>query len=127
MLKSAIGQLYPRTELLPGAADCDLDAFLAAYRRDTTLLIWSGVVLGALVYQLSPLFTVGVPLPAAALSPARADRHASAIANSNVYLVRQLVFLLKLVAGLAWGQHPQVRAYFALRIHGADPQTWRTE
>jgi hypothetical protein len=125
LIKSAIIQLYPRTAHLPGAEDCDLDAFLAKYRRDTTALIWVGVVLGALVYQLSPLFTIGVPLPAFALSADRADQHAHAISGSNVYLVRQTVFLLKLVAGLAWGQHPGVRAHFALSPLPSDPHDWR--
>lgn len=125
MIKSAIIQLYPRTEHLPGAEDCELDTFLAQYRRDTTALIWVGVVLGALVYQLSPLFTIGVPVPAAALSAAQADRHAHAISGSTVYLVRQTVFLLKLVAGLAWGQHPGVRAHFALPPLDRDPGDWR--
>lgn len=126
LVRSAIVLLYPRTDALPGAEDCDLDTFLARYREETTRLIWVGVVFGALVFQLSPLFTVGVPLPAALLSPARADRHAHAISNSSLYLVRQTIFLVKLVAGLAWGQHPQVRSHFALAALPADPEDWRT-
>lgn len=125
LVKSAIVLLYPRTDSLPGAEDCDLDAFLEQYQRETTLLIWSGVVLGALVFQLAPLFTVGRPVPAAWLSTDLADRHAHAMAGSERYLVRQLLFLVKLVAGLAWGQHPEVRARFAQSPLRADPTDWR--
>lgn len=125
LVRSAIVQLYPRTEDLPGAEDCDLDAFLDQYRRETTLLLWTGVVLGAVVYHLAPLFTVGIPLPAFLLSEDAADRHADRIASTRVYLIRQTVFLVKLVAGLAWGRHPSVRAKFALPPLEPDPGTFR--
>lgn len=126
LVKSAIVMLYPRTESLPGAEDCDLDGFLAQYRRETTWLIWTGVVVGALVFQLAPLFTVGRPVPAAWLSADQADRHANAMAGSEQYLVRQMIFLVKLVAGLAWGQHPEVRARFSQSPLRQDPTDWRT-
>ncbi len=125
LVRSAIVLLYPRTDLLPGAEDCDLDRFLARFRRESTTLVWLGVVLGAVVFHLSPVFTVHVPLPAFLLSPDLADRHAERISNSHVYLVRQTIFLVKFAAGLAWGAHPSVRARFALAPMPADPGTWR--
>ena len=126
LVKSAIVLLYPRTEALPGAEDCDLDGFLAQYRRETTWLIWTGVVVGALVFQISPVFTVGRPVPAAWLSADLADRHANTLAGTERYLVRQMIFLVKLVAGLAWGQHPAVRERFAQSALHRDPIDWRT-
>jgi len=126
LVRSAIVLLYPRTPELPGAEDCDLDAFLAQYRRETTTLIWTGVVLGALVFHLTPILTVKIPWPAFGLSPKRADEHAHKIASTDLYLVRQLIFLVKLVAGLAWGQHPEVRRRLALPPLPSDPGTWKT-
>ena len=67
--RSAIVLLYPRTEGLPGAEDCDLDAFLERFRRETTPLMWLGVVLGAVVFHLTPFMTVFLPVPAFWLSP----------------------------------------------------------
>lgn len=119
--------LYPRTDDLPGADDCGLDAFLERYRSETTPLVWFGVVLGAVVFHLTPVFTVGVPLPAFALSPRLGDKHAHAIASTDRYVPRQAIFLLKLVAGLAWGQGAEVRARLGLRELPPDPDTWRTE
>jgi hypothetical protein len=127
LVRTAIAMLYPRTEHLPGADDCDLDAFLERFRRDSSFLLWFGVVAGAVVFHLSPLFTVFVPLPAFLLPASLADRHAHRIASTNVYLARQLVFVLKIPAGLAWGAHPAVRARFALPPLAADPGTWRTK
>lgn len=127
LVRSAIVLLYPRTEDLPGAEDCDLDAFLARYREETTPLVWLGVVLGAVVFHLTPILTVKVPLPATWLSPKRADAHANAITTTDSYVLRQAIFLVKLVAGLAWGSDPKVRAKFALAPLPADPDTWRTE
>jgi hypothetical protein len=127
LVRSAIVLLYPRTDELPGAEDCGLDAFLERYREETTPLVWFGVVLGAIVFHLTPVFTVGVPVPAFALSPRLGDKHAHAIAQTDSYVVRQAIFLLKLVAGLAWGQGAEVRARLGLRALPPDPDTWRTE
>ena len=126
LVRMAIVIMYPRTELLPGAEDCDLDAFLERFRRETSVLLWTGVVLAALVFHASPLFTVFVPLPAFLLPDALADRHANRISNSSVYLARQSIFMLKLAAGFAWGAHPEVRKRFALPPLAPDPGTWRT-
>ena len=127
LVSSAIVLLYPRTPELPGAEDCDLDAFLKRYREETTPLVWAGVVLGAIVFHFTPILTVKVPLPAFALPPKLADRHANAISATDSYLLRQAIFLVKLVAGLAWGSHPDVRKHFALPPLAADPDDWRTE
>jgi hypothetical protein len=127
LVYSAIVILYPRTESLPGAADCDLEAFLVRFRREASPLVWLGVVMGAIVFHVSPVFTVLVPLPAFMLSEELADLHASRITSTRIYLVRQVVFLVKLAAGLAWGAHPEVRQRFALPPHAPDPGTWRTK
>ncbi len=126
LVRSAIVMLYPRTEGLPGAEDCNLGPFLVRFRREAPLLIWLGVVLGALVFHLTPLFTVGVPLPAFWLPRKRADTHAHRIATFGPYLVRQAIFMVKLPAGLVWGAHPEVRKRFGLPPMDADPGTWKT-
>ncbi|MBC7173124.1 MAG: hypothetical protein H5U40_11875, partial [Polyangiaceae bacterium] len=53
------------------------------------------------------------------------DRHALRIAGTRVYLVRQAVFLLKMFAGLCWGQHPSVRRAMHLSPYAADPGSVR--
>ncbi len=125
LVRAAIVMLYPRVGDLPGAEDCDIDAFLERFRRETTGLMWLGVVLGAIVFQLTPIVTVFVPLPASLLPSELAIRHAERISTSNVYLLRQAIFLVKLVAGMVWGGHPRVRERFALPALPPDPGTWR--
>ncbi len=125
LVRTAIVILYPRTDDWPGAEDCDLDAFLERFRRESTFLMWLGVVVGAIVFHLTPVMTVFVPVPAFMLSPALADRHAHKVSSSNVYLVRQAIFLVKLPGGLVWGSHPKVRERFALRALAGDPGTFR--
>lgn len=124
LMRTAIEMLYPRTSL-PGAADCDLDPFLRKYREEATTLMFVGTLAGALVFHLSPLFTVGLPVPAFMLSKRLGDLHAQRITNNRFYLVRQSLFLLKMLAGLCWGADPKVRAAFALRPLPSDPGTWR--
>jgi hypothetical protein len=127
LVRAAIVILYPRTDRMPGAEDCDLDAFLERFRSETTVLMWLGVVVGALLFHLTPIFTVYVPLPAFMLPPGLADRHADRIGSTNIYLVRQLVSVLKIPAGLVWGADPEVRKRFAMPPLAADPGTWRTK
>ncbi len=126
LVKSALTLLFPRVEGLPGAADCELDDFLARFQAQAPGAVWLGVVAGALLFQLTPLFTIFVPLPAFLLPARWADRHAARIASSGPYLARQLIFLLKMPAGLAWGSHPAVRARLGLPPLPPDPGTWRT-
>lgn len=126
LVRSAICILYPRIDGLPGAEDCDIDAFLRRFRRDSPALMWLGVVLGAWIFHLTPLFTVLVPLPAFLLPRGLRDKHAFRITTGGLYLTRQSVFVLKLAAGLCWGGHPEVRKRLALPALPEDPGTWRT-
>src|SRR5262245_48601711 len=118
--------LYPRSGDVPGIADTGIVEFLSRYRRECSTLVWTGLVLGTFVFTLTPLITIGVPLPSFLLPRRALDRHACAAASHRLYLVRQTVFLVKLVAGLCWGADPEVRKRLALPAYPADPGTWRT-
>jgi hypothetical protein len=126
LVRSAICALYPRSDDLPGAEDCDIDAFLRRFRAEATPLVWLGVVLGALVFHLTPILTVFLPLPAFLLPRGLRDTHAHRVTSSGIYLVRQAIFLVKLPGGMCWGTHPEVRKRFALPPYPADPDVWRT-
>lgn len=126
LVRSAMVALYPRAAGLPGLADTGIDPFLRQFRRETTRLVWLGVVLAALLFHAAPPFTVGVPLPAFLLPPRLRDAHARRMGNANLYLVKQAMLVLKLPAGLCWGRDPEVRRHFAMPVYGPDPGTWRT-
>lgn len=111
---------------LPGIAETDVTEFLHAMKRESHWLFWLGIAAGGWVYTLTPFMTVYVPLPAFLLPRSLRDRHAQKIVASNIYLVRQAVFLVRLAAGLCWGRDPKVRAHFALAPYAADPGTYRT-
>jgi hypothetical protein len=124
-VRNALVALYPRAHGLPGIEDCDLDAFLKKFSKEAASLLWLGVVLSALLFQATPLFTVFVPLPAFLLPSGLRDRHANKITYAPLYLVRQAIFLLKLPGGLCWGTHPEVRKHFALAAYEPDPTNVR--
>ena len=125
LIRSAMCALMPPSADLPGVADTGIDAFLAQYRRESSLLLWSGLVLGSVVFALTPLLTVAIPLPAFLLPRSALERHARKISTHRFYLLRQTVFLVKMVAGLCWGAHPDVRKILNLPPYPADPGTWR--
>jgi hypothetical protein len=126
LVRSAMVAFYPRTEALPGLADAGIDPFLRQFRSETTLMMWLGVVLAALLFHLTPLFTTFVPLPAFLLPSGLRDKHARRIGNTNLYLVKQAMLVLKLPAGLCWGRDPEVRKRFAMSAYAPDPESWRT-
>lgn len=126
LLRSAMCDLMPGGAGLPALADCDPDGFLRRLRAETTALTWIGLCAGGLVWLLTPLLTIGVPLPALLLTAAARDRHVNALAGTRFYLVRQAFFLLKMYASMCWGQHPSSRAALALTAYPPDPGTFRT-
>lgn len=124
LVRSAIAMMFPRTAL-PGAEDCNLDAYLVHFKRDTPFLVWLGTVAGAVIFHVTPLFTVFVPLPAFLLPKKLADLHADKISTTNVYVVRQAVLLVKMCGALCWGADANVRRHLAMPPLGVDPRTWR--
>ncbi len=117
--------MMPRTATLPGIADTDLDGFLLRMKKDTTLLYWVGLILGAVVFTITPLITIGVPLPAFALPRKALERHTERVLGHPIYLIRQAAFLVRLSAGLCWGADAKVRACFALPPYAPDPGTFK--
>ena len=125
LIKFAMLTMMPRSNRLPGIVDTDVDGFLRRMRVDAEPVYWLGLVVGAIVFALAPLVTVGVPLPAFWLPRRLLDRHAERLVSHPIYLLRQAVFLVRLSAGMCWGADPAVRARFALAPYGPDPGTFR--
>jgi hypothetical protein len=127
LVRLALVAFYPREGDLPGLADLGVEEKIATLRRETTLLFWTGLVGAAIFFQISPVLTVRRPWPAAFLDEETLDAHAHRIATHPSYLVRQIIVLLKLVAGMFWGSSPEVRAFLHLPPYPAEPGTRRTE
>lgn len=126
LIKFAMCTMMPRSAELPGIADTDLDGFLRKMRAEAQPLYWVGLVLGAIVFAISPLITIGVPLPAFLLPPGLLGRHSERILAHPFYPVRQAALLVRLSAGMCWGADNAVRARFGLPPYGPDPGTFRT-
>jgi hypothetical protein len=117
--------LMPPVDGLPGLAATDIDSFLAQVRRETTGLVWLGLVAGAVAFMFSTIFTLYIPLPTIFLSKELRNRHAEAAFSDTPYLIRQAMFLLKMYACMCWGQHPSVRAIMGVSAYPADPGSFR--
>jgi hypothetical protein len=125
LIKFAMCTMMPRTEALPGIADTNLDGFLRRMRREADVVYWLGLVVGAIVFAISPLLTVFVPLPAFLLPRALLARHAARVVGHPFYAIRQVISLVRLSAGMCWGSDPIVREHFALSAYPMDPGTFR--
>lgn len=118
---------FPRVDDVPGLAELGVAAKIADLRRESTLLFWTGIVGAAVFFQIAPILTVRRPWPAVFLTPEELDLHAHRLSGHPVYLIRQLIVLLKLSGGLLWGQSKEIRAMLDLPSYPADPGTRRTE
>ncbi len=127
LVRFAMVAFYPRVGELPGLAELGVEEKIARLRRESTWLFWFGVVAAAVFFQVSPIMTLRLPVLAVMLSDEQLDRHAHELATHPAYLVRQLVVLLKLMAGVFWGESPAIRAYLHLPAYGEDPATRRLE
>src|SRR5690242_2583141 len=102
--------MMPRTETLPGIEDTDMDGFLRKLKNESEPLYWLGLVLGAFVFAISPLLTIGLPLPAFFLPESLLHRHSERILSHPIYTLRQAAMLVRLSAGMCWGADSAVRA-----------------
>lgn len=126
MLCFAISALLPGGGGLPGIAELDLAPFVTRFLRETSWMMWFGALGAALLFVVSPVITIGWPLPAFLLPAAALDRHAHQMGESDVYVVRQCAVLIKTIGALHWAAHPAVRPLLGLEPYGADPTDWRT-
>ena len=126
LLCFAMRAMMPRTETLPGIADTDIEGFLRRMRRESEGIYWLGMIAGAVLFTITPLVTIGLPVPAFFLRGRLLERHTDRVLSHRLYLLRQGVFLLRFSAGMCWGADPNVRAAFALPPYPVDPGTFRT-
>ncbi len=125
LVKFAMCTMMPRSDALPGIADTDVDGFLRRMKKEADPLYWLGLVVGGIVFALSPLLTVYLPVPAFFLPKGLLTRHTERILAHRIYMFRQAVFLVRLSAGMCWGADDKVRAHFALAPYPPQPGTFR--
>ena len=122
----ALDAVIPGNEKVPGiAASTRGSIVVAELRRDAPFEMRMVLNLAVLIWLVSPLFTVFVPLPAVWLPARLRHAHTDRLTSTSFYLVRQISLVLKQVAGMAWGQDPEVRAAYGMKPYPEDPGTWR--
>lgn len=121
----AIEAIFPSTEALPGVAETDLRPFLRDVKANAPPLMRIGLIAATLVFMVTPLITVYLPVPAFMLRGKLLERHVAKLMSHRVYVLRQVVFLLKMVGGLCWGEHPEARRRLGRPALPADPRTWQ--
>ena len=117
--------ILPSVDGLKGLDQMDVKSFLKDFHREAPLPMRLTVLLGAWAFILSPIITLKIPLPSFLLSKRLQDEHCYRMALTKVYLLRQLMFAVKAVAGFCWGKCPEVRAQLNLEPYGKDTGGFR--
>ena len=125
LVRKTLASIFPATEELPGITETDLDAFLEQFHREAPPIMRTALWGAVAAYNVSTPVTLGLPVPAALLPARLSDLHARRAAAHRIYLLRQVVLLLKTVGGMCWGAHPNVRSQLGLKPYDADPGSWR--
>ncbi len=120
-----LGAIFVSTDTLPGLDELDTAPRVAKMLREAPGSFTFVVYVSTLLFMVSPLITIGLPVPAFVLGRRQLDTHAYRLARHRIYLVRQSMLMLKTVGGLIWGGHPDVRAALDVPAYEADPGTFR--
>ncbi len=118
-------RIFPTTAGLPGLDAIDARPLIRQLTAEAPFTIRATLWVSVLLFQVTPLLTLGIPLPARWLSDARVDEHAQRLSVSNVYLLRQIMLMLKTIGGLCWGAAPEVRQKLSMPMYEADSGRWR--
>ena len=117
--------VFPSTPGLPGLDQIDPKPLLRQLSRQAPFTIRATLWTAVIVFCLTPVLTVGVPLPAFLLPRKLLDKHANKLAKHPNYLIRQTMLMIKTIGGLVWGAAPEVRQRLHMPVYGPDPGTWR--
>jgi len=124
-LCSVLDSVIPSVPGLKGVKDSNLAPFLKQLLKESPFLIRFGLYISALSFVFSPILTVYLPLPSFLLSARLRNLHAERASSHRIYLLRQSMFMLKMIAGMCWGQDSEVRATLGLETLEGDPGTFR--
>lgn len=98
----------------PLAVALAVAAFLDEYLRRVPFQAALGLRVVTWAITWLPLFFIGVPLPAHRLSKEARLRYVERWAHARFYFLREGFYLLKAIALMGWGAHPDVRARLGL-------------
>ena len=127
LIRHAMCAMMPGGGELPGLTASEATAYARRVRAESDWLYSLGLCLGAVVFAITPLITLGIPLPAFLLPSGLLDRHAQRVVEHRSYLIRQAVFLVRLNAGMCWGALADKRASLSQPGYPGDPGTFRTD
>ncbi len=96
------------------AIAADVAAFFAEYLRRVPFLAAIGLRLMVWALLWLPIIFVGRPVAASSLPADVRDRYLARWSEAHSYYLREGFFLVKTVALLGWGAHPEVRARYAM-------------
>ena len=126
ILRFVMNATMPAYDDMPGNKDTKIDAFLDEFAANAAPIIRLGFYAAAVVYVISPIITLKVPLPAFLLSSEKQVLHMEKYSESRNVIMAQLWMLQKMISALCWGMDDAVRAYFGYQPFEGDPGTFQS-
>ena len=124
--KYVLCRMLPSVDGLTGLDQIDVGGFLKQLNKEAPITMRITLVLGVWAFILTPFLTLKIPLPSFMLSRRLQDEHAHRITDTRIYLLRQLIFAVKAIAGMCWGKDPRVRQELNLKIYDEDTGGFRS-
>jgi hypothetical protein len=121
----AMNELMPAHDDMPGIFDTKAEDFLKEFKANAHPIMRLGFFLSVWVYALSPVFTIGIPLPAFLLSEQKRLAHLDKYANSRNFVFSQLWMLQKMITAMCWGMDDKVRAYYGYEPYPEEPGNFK--
>jgi hypothetical protein len=121
----ALRDVLPGSATIPGLDACDLRGFVKRCNGEAPPLFKIALLASVFVWLAAPVWTIFVPLPAVLLPRSWNDKHLRSMAYSRVYILRQVVLMLKQTGGACWGADPAVRKAAGMKPYPPDPGTWK--
>ncbi len=127
LIRHAMCAMMPGGGTLPGLTAEEAHAYAQRVRAESDWLYSLGLCLGAVMFAITPIITLLIPLPSFLLPARLLDRHAERVVGHRSYLIKQAVFLVRLNAGMCWGASAHNRSALAQPAYPDDPGTYRTD
>ncbi len=125
--RSALMSILPRNDHITSLEELDdFEGFRLYLKEGFPAIIRIMLTfVSVIIWQMSPIFTIGLRSRATNLNANWRDKHTEALVKHRYYYIRHAMSLLKAFAMLHWGRSDIVRNEVGIKLYETDPTSCR--